>query len=195
MTALIRLHDAVFSRLQRALEGWALGLLARLVFAGTLLVYYWHSATTKVGEGVTGFFRIQDGAYWQMLGEPLVAEYNYDAGALPFFPYDLIVGFGTYAEFLLPLLIVLGLATRLASLGMIGFILVQSYVDITVHAADATTIGAWFDRFPDAAILDQRAFWIFGLTYLAVRGAGAVSLESLLAPRQPAPAAEEPGLA
>ena len=173
------LHRCVFGFAEAKLDGWFLGLLARLVFAAVLLVYYLNSAGTKVGEGIAGFFSIGDNAYFQIL--PSVVEaYGFDASQVPFFPWDIIVFAGTYAEFLLPILIVIGLFTRLASLGMIGFILVQSYVDIAFHGADAKTIGSWFDRFADAAILDQRALWVFLLLTLVVKGAGMVSLDSVL---------------
>ena len=56
-------------------------------------------------------------------------------GKVPLLPYGLVVTVGTYSEFLLPVLIVLGLFTRIAALGMIGFTLVQSFVDITWHGA------------------------------------------------------------
>jgi putative oxidoreductase len=78
---------------------------------------------------------------------------------------------------------VLGLFTRLAALGMIVFIAVQSYVDIAFHGADATTIGALFDRFPDAVISDQRVLWLMPLLYLVIKGAGVVSIDHLLARR------------
>ncbi len=176
---LISLHDGAFAAVESRTDGWLPGLLARFVFAAVLLVYYLNSAATKVGEGITGFFSVGDNAYFQIL--PSVVEaYGYDASQVPFFPWDLIVIAGTYAEFVLPILIVLGLFTRLAALGMIGFTLVQSYVDIAFHGVDAKTIGAWFDRFSDAAILDQRALWIFLLVYLVVKGAGAVSLDRVL---------------
>lgn len=183
---LVSFHGRVFGRIEARLDGWFPGLAARLAFAAVLLVYYLNSASTKVGEGIAGFFSIGDNAYFQIL--PSVVEaHGYDASQLSFFPWDIIVFAGTYAEFLLPLLIVLGLFTRLASLGMIGFIVVQSYVDIAFHGADEKTIGAWFDRFSDAAILDQRLLWVFLLTILVVKGAGAVSLDALLA-RAVAPA-------
>ena len=168
-------------------------MAARFLFAAVLLVYYLNSAATKVGEGVTGFFSVGDNAYFQIL--PSVVEaYGYDASQVPFFPYDLIVIAGTYSEFILPILIVLGLFTRIAALGMIGFTLVQSYVDIAFHGVDAKTIGAWFDRFSDAAIMDQRALWVFLLVYLVVKGAGAVSLDWVLGKKLLAkpPAAHQP---
>jgi putative oxidoreductase len=179
------LHRCSFGFAEARLDGWFLGLLARLVFAAVLLGYYLSSAGTKVGDGIAGFFMIGDNAYFQIL--PSVVEaYGYDASQVPFFPYDLIVIAGTYAEFFLPILIVLGLFTRLAALGMIGFILVQSFVDIAFHGADAETIGAWFDRIPDATILDQRALWVFLLLVLVVKGAGVVSLDGVLGKKIPA---------
>jgi putative oxidoreductase len=179
ITRLTALHGHIFGLAEARLDGWFLGLFARFVFAAVLLVYYLNSAATKVGEGIAGFFSIGDNAYFQIL--PSVVEaYGYDASQVPFFPWDLIVIAGTYAEFVLPLLIVLGLFTRLAALGMIGFIALQSYVDIAFHGADAATIGAWFDYLSNAAILDQRALWVFLLVTLAVKGAGAVSLDALL---------------
>jgi len=162
-------------------DGWLPGLLARVAFAAVLLVYYLNSAATKVGDGVLGFFTVGSNAYFQIL-PPVIEAYGYDASQVPFY-WDLVVAAGTYAEFLLPVLIVLGLFTRLAALGMIGFTLVQSFVDIAFHGAGAATIGAWFDRAPDAAILDQRLLWVFLLAILVVKGAGVVSLDGLLARR------------
>lgn len=183
---IIRLHDAVFAWIQRGLEDWFLGLLARLVFAGTLFMYFFRSAQTKVGEGLSGVFTVTDGAYVQIL--PKVMErVGYDTSQIELFPLGLIVYAGTYAEFVLPVLIVLGLATRLAALGMIVFVAVQSYVDIFQHAVTDETIGAWFDKDPAGAIADQRAFWVVLLAYLVVRGAGAVSLDAVLSRRAARP--------
>ncbi len=198
MIRLVALHDRLFAAIERAAEPWLLGLLARLLFAGVLFGYYWNSALTKIGEGLGGVFAIQDGAYWQMFGEATLAEYGYDASQLPLLPYDLMAVAGTYAEFLLPILIVLGLATRLAALGMAVFVLVQSWVDVTVHGLDAASIGALFDRLPNAAIWDQRSLWLFPLLYLVVKGAGLVSLDGLLRRRAALDAAsaaalDEPG--
>lgn len=176
---IINLHDRVFDAVQRSTEQWLPGLLARLVFAGVLLVYFLNSASKKLGEGFTGIFTVTDNAYFQIL-PPVVEQYGYDASRIPLFPWDIIVYLGTYSEILLPLLIVVGLFTRIAALGMIVFVIVQSYVDIAFHGVDAETIGAWFDRFSDAAIFDQRALWVFLLAYLLIRGAGKISLDHLI---------------
>ena len=183
LNALSNLHDSVFGGLQDGLEDWFLGLLARLVFAAVLFVYFFNSAMTKVGEGLFGFLTVTDNAYFQIL-PTVVEQYEFDASQIPFFPYQLIVMAGTYGEIILPILILIGLFTRIAALGMIVFVAVQSYVDVAFHGADEKTIGAWFDRLSDSVILDQRALWIFLLVYLVVRGAGAISLDYLFAGRR-----------
>ena len=50
-----RLHNAVFSGIERALGGWFPGLAARLVFASVLLRYFYNSAKTKIGDGYAGW--------------------------------------------------------------------------------------------------------------------------------------------
>lgn len=168
--------QAAGDALERALAGWFLGAAARFVFAAVLFGYYWTSAVTKLGDGALG---LGDGAYVQILPGRMAAA-GYDATQIALVPWGLIVALGTYAEFLLPALIVAGLATRLAAAGMIGFIAVQSWVDVAGHGADAATIGALFDRAPNAVILDQRALWLFLLAVLVAKGAGALSLDALL---------------
>ncbi|MFP3944228.1 MAG: DoxX family protein [Alphaproteobacteria bacterium] len=176
---LISVHTRAFGAIERSLDPWFTSLLARFTFAAVLLIYYLNSASTKVGEGLGGFFTIGDNAWFQIVPQAVEAH-GYDVSQVPFFPYGLMVVAGTYAEFFLPLLIVAGLFTRLAALGMIAFTLVQSYVDIAFHGVEQETIGSWFDRLSGAAILDQRALWVFLLLYLVIRGAGAVSLDHLL---------------
>ena len=54
-----------------------------------------------------------------------------------------VVAAGTWAEFILPLTILIGLLTRLSALGMIGFIIVKSLTDLYGHglAGDTKFIG------------------------------------------------------
>lgn len=169
------LHQRLFGAVESSLEGWFIQLGARLMFAATLVVYYLNSAATKLGDGVLGIFVPSSGAFAQIL--PSIAEqYYYDTSAIPFFPWHLIVIAGTVAEILLPVLIVAGLFTRLAALGMIGFVIVQTVVDIAFHAAEP---GAWFDL-QAGDLLDQRGLWVFLLLLLVVKGAGAFSVDALL---------------
>lgn len=173
------LHDATFATVERAVGAWLPGLLARVVFASVLLLYFLNSARTKVGEGLLGFFSVSDSAYYQ-IALPAVDAAGGDVSKVAFLPWGLVVHAGTYAEFVLPVLVVLGLLTRLSALGMLAFIAVQSYVDITVHqVGDAA--GLMFDRFPDGVIADQRLLWAFPLVYLVIKGAGVVSLDGLAA--------------
>lgn len=174
------LHGRVFGYLERLADGWLLGLIARFAFASVLWGYFLSSAKTKVGEGISGFFSIQPGAYYQ-IALPAVEAVGYDVDAVAFLPWGLMVVMGTYAEFILPLLIVVGLFSRIAALGMIVFITVQSLVDITVHKVGPETIGTVFDRFPDSVIADQRMLWLIPLTVIVLKGAGLLSLDGLLA--------------
>lgn len=180
VSTLVRLHATVFASLERAVEGWLPGLAARFSFLAVLYLYFLNSALTKVEPGTAGFFRIADGAYYQ-IALPAVEAAGGDVSDVAFLPWGLIVWAGTYAEFILPVLVVLGLFTRLAALGMVGFVLVQSYVDINIHQVGKETAGAWFDRFSDGLIFDQRTLWIFLLLYLAIKGAGTLSLDAALA--------------
>lgn len=151
---------------------------ARVIFAGVLFVYYWNSAVTKLGDGFFGFLFPSTGAYVQIFPKAMEAA-GYDVSQLGFFHWLVAVA-GMWAEFILPVLVVIGLATRLAALGMIGFVLVQSLVDITGHGLGAADIGAWFDGNPSALIMDQRAFWVFLLGYIVLRGAGPISVDAVL---------------
>ena len=108
---------------------------------------------------------------------------GYNEAELGFF-YDLVVFMGTYAEVILPLLIVVGLLTRLAAVGMIGFVIVQSIVDITGHGLAGKDVGRWFDGPPDAIIFDQRALWVFLLIVIFLKGAGPISVDRLLIKRK-----------
>lgn len=173
--SLIEHYRRTVRGLEATLDGWFLGFLARLVFLAVLVPYYLNSALTKFD----GPFSIADSAYYQ-IALPAVDAAGGDVSAVSFFPWGLVVVLGSYGEIILPLLVVAGLVTRIATFGMIGFIIVQTLTDILVHNVDATTIGALFDRFPDSVILDQRLLWIFPLVYLVVKGPGLVSLDKLL---------------
>ena len=157
-----------------------LPVLARFVFAAVLLVYYWNSGLTKI-DG----FGLSSGAYVQIFPKAMEAV-GYNTAELSIF-HTLVVLAGTVAEFLLPALIAVGLLTRLAAAGMIGFVVVQSLTDLFGHGgiAHEGTLGAWFDRFSDALILDQRAFWVLALLVLVMKGGGWLSLDRVLAARRP----------
>jgi putative oxidoreductase len=194
MNALLSIYDALVNAVERLTRGWFFGLFARFTFASALYFYFLNSAKTKVGDGILGFFSVSPNAYYQ-IALPAVEAAGGDVSQVAFFPWTLMVVAGTYAEFILPLLIIVGLFTRIAAVGMIVFIAVQSYVDIAVHQVGAETIGAMFDRFSDGLIADQRLLWIFPLVYLAVRGAGALSIDRVLTARRGSHRAAEANVA
>jgi putative oxidoreductase len=160
----------VLNRLGDAL----LPILARAAFAAVLLGYFWASALTKLD----GVFTPSPGAYAQIFPRAMEAA-GFDVSQMGLWRKLVVLG-GSWAELLLPTLIVLGLVTRLAALGMIGFVAVQSLTDIIGHKASAATIGIWFDRNSDALILDQRLLWVLLLLILVLKGAGPLSLDRLV---------------
>lgn len=181
MTRLIDLTQTLDRLLARLMHASLLPLLARGLFAAVLAGYFWASALTKL-DGVA----LSTGAYAQIFPRALAAV-GYDTSQLS--PYHtLVVAGGTLAEFILPALVILGLFTRAAALGMIGFILVQTLTDLIGHGgwAHAATLGRWFDRAPDAVILDQRSLWVMLLLVLVAQGGGALALDRAISPRHPA---------
>lgn len=159
---------------------WLVPTLARFLFASALMFYFWASGLTKLGDGIFGFLQPSVGAYAQIFPKAMEAVV-YDTSQLGVFHWLVVVA-GTWAEFILPALILAGLLTRLSALGMIGFIVVQSLTDLFGHGGieHTGTLGQLFDRFPDGIILDQRAFWVFALLVLVIKGAGPISLDRLL---------------
>ncbi len=174
-----------YDRIADNLSRWGdavLPTLARFTFAAVLLVYYWNSGMSKLGDGILGFLSPGSGAYVQIFPRAMEAA-GYDTAQLGWFHWAIVVA-GTWAEFILPALIVLGLLTRLAALGMIGFVVLQSLTDLYGHGGlDNGVLGAWFDRLSDGLILDQRAFWVLGMLVLVFKGAGPLSLDRVLARR------------
>lgn len=182
LDSIVRLHDRFFSRLQELTAGWFNGFAARFAFASLLLVYYLNSGWNKLGDGLFGFLSPSSSAFITIL-PPVMEQYGYDVSAIPFFPWHVIVLVGTWSELLLPILLVIGLFSRIAAIGMIVFVVVQSYVDVAYLGLEPKYIGAMFDRFPDAIIFDQRMLWIFVLLMIVVNGPGKLSLDHLLARR------------
>jgi len=178
MTAILALYTTATQKLEQA--DWLLPTLARLLFAAILLMYFWLSGLTKLGDGLFGIFSPSSGAYVQIFPRMMEAV-GYDTDQFGIIS-KLFVLAGTWAEFILPALIVLGLFTRLAALGMIGFVALQSLTDLYGHGGwnDPKVLGAWFDKVPDSIIMDQRAFWIFALLVLVIKGAGPLSFDRAL---------------
>lgn len=169
MNALIHLHNRLFEAFDRHADT-LVPTLARLVFAAVLFVYYWNSATLKIDGSI---FSPSAGAFGQIF--PAAAEAAlYDVTELNFIQ-RIILFAGTVAEFVLPVLILVGLLTRAAALGMIGFVVVQTLVDVTGHHVP---LGGLFDN--ALGLIDQRVMWSFLFLVMVIKGAGPLSLDRLL---------------
>jgi putative oxidoreductase len=138
---------AAWNRVADALERWIghslIALAARFAIAGIFLL----SGRTKV-EG------------WLTVSDTAIALFA-DEYKVPLLPPALAAHLATYAEHLFPVLLVLGLSTRLSALALLGM---TAVIQIFVY--------------PDA--WPTHLSWAALLLYLAGRGAGAVSLDRVL---------------
>lgn len=172
MTALSRLQNIVFDPMDR--DDWLLPTIARLVFLAVFSVYFFNSAGTKIEGGLTS---PSAGAFAQIF--PAAAEaVLYDVTQLTQFQ-RIVILLGTLAEYVLPVLIVVGLFTRFAALGMIGFVVVQTIVDVTGHGV---SLGQWFNNAPE--LIDQRSLWVFLLVVPFIKGAGPFSVDRFFASKR-----------
>ena len=152
--------------------------MARFTFASVIFLFLYNSALTKFGGAPFGLGP-GDNVFSQMLGETFWVDYGGDPSAVPAFMTP-VAWAGMYGELILPILVVIGLFTRIAALGMIVFVFVMSYVDVNLHGLDAKSVGSFFDGDPGALIYDQRLLWVLLLMVLVVRGAGPFSLDAIL---------------
>jgi putative oxidoreductase len=100
---------------------------------------------------VDGLLTVNDNAYTLFQEEYKV----------PLLPPEIAAHMAAYAEHLLPLLLVLGLATRLSALGLLGM---TAVIQVFVY--------------PDA--WPTHLTWAVALLYLAGRGAGSLSVDQRL---------------
>ena len=128
---------------ERFLPPWLLLLVARLGVANV----FWMSGRTKV----EGLLTLKPSTLY-------LFEYEYK---VPLLPSDFAAYAATYAEHLLPILLVLGLFTRFSALGLIAMTLViQLFV------------------LPDG--WPTHLLWMAPLLVIVRYGAGAISLDKLL---------------
>lgn len=180
MTALINLYLRLAHFIEYGIGALIMPALARFVFAALFAVYYWNSFLTKAGADYSGLFQPSFNAFAQIF--PKGAEaISYDISQATAFQKAIVLA-GTWAELVLPALIIVGLFTRLAAIGMVGFVVLQTLTDLYGHnvIADSKTFGAWFDGAPDSIIMDQRALWVMLLLVIVFRGAGRLSLDEII---------------
>ncbi len=179
MTALINFYLRLAHMIEFRIGAFVMPTLARFVFAALFALYYWNSAVTKLGGDISGLWEPSFNAFAQIFPKGAEAA-GYDIAQASAFQKIVILA-GTWAEFILPALIIIGFFTRFAALGMVGFVIVQTLTDLLGHNLidDPKTLGAWFDGAPDSIIMDQRALWIMLLLVLVFRGAGPLSIDQL----------------
>ncbi|MBL8349702.1 MAG: DoxX family membrane protein [Burkholderiaceae bacterium] len=151
-----RLYARLTHLLQRIPHS-AVALLARFSIAAV----FWQSGQTKV-EGfalnlVSGEFTLG----WPRLSDSALALFR-DEYRLPLLAPELAAPLAAIAEHLLPLALLLGLATRLSALGLLGM---TAVIQVFVYPGAYATHGTW------AALL----------LYLMVQGPGSLSMDHGLA--------------
>lgn len=147
MSSVFSLYDRLVEFLSsRWFEGLAL-LFTRVALAGV----FWRSYTTKVEEGT--WFQISDITYF-------LFESEYAGVPLP---SDIAAPMATYAEFVFPILLVLGLATRFASASLLVMTMV---IQFFVYPE------AWWS---------VHLLWTAMALVLLSRGAGVFSLDAAIA--------------
>jgi putative oxidoreductase len=136
-------YNRMAARLERRLAHDLLALVNRIGIAAVFFL----SGRTKV----EGWLTVSNGAY---------ALFR-DEYRLPLVPPELAAHLAAYAEHLFPVLLVLGLMTRLSALALLGMtVVIQVFV------------------YPDA--WPTHLSWAGLLLYLVARGPGRLSLDTLL---------------
>lgn len=127
------------------LERFPISVL-QLLFRISIAAVFWNSGLTKI-------------ASWQSTVVLFRDEYR-----VPVLPPEIAAALAASVELTCPVLLVLGLATRLATLPMLGMTFV---IEAFVYPED------WIEHL----------IWASLLLFILTRGAGAISLDRWLAPR------------
>ncbi|WP_309603104.1 DoxX family protein [Sphingomonas sp.] len=146
MSKAIAAYNRVVGALESKLsEGVAL-LVLRVAFAGI----FWRSGRTKIAEGS-----------WITLSDTTKALFRDEYAGVPL-PPDLAAVAATAAEHLFPILLLVGLATRLSAMALLGMtFIIQLFV------------------FPDAW-WPVHSLWVAMALILIARGGGLFSVDQLL---------------
>jgi putative oxidoreductase len=145
-----------YDRIVTLLSGRAAESVALLFVRVALAAIFWFSGRTKVEEG--SLLTVSENAIYQFSEEPF--------SNVPLLPSDFAAYLTTYAEHFLPMLLILGLFTRLSALALLGMTLV---IQIFV--------------FPEA-FWQVHIIWVALTLVLITRGGGRFSLDALLNQRR-----------
>lgn len=142
---------APYNRIVAMLSDSWIEQLTLLIVRVSLAGIFWRSGRTKVDEGS-----------WLSVSDTSKFLFKEEYSAVPL-PAELAAYLATYAEHLFPLLLVIGLCTRLSALALLGMTMV---IQIFVYPE------AWWS---------VHIIWVALALVLIVRGGGRFSLDALLA--------------
>ena len=141
------------NKLLAAIPEWVVNLAMRLV----IFKVFWFAVQTKIsGLTIAG----QHFAFWNITDNTfLLFDFEY---GIPYLPTTLSAYMGTFGEFFLSLMILFGLLTRFAALGLL-----------------VMTLVIQFFVYPDAW-WSVHVYWVLPLLYLMKNGGGRLSIDRLL---------------
>lgn len=159
MSDVLKIFVDAPARLFSRIPDGATALLARVSIAAT----FWRSGQTKI-QGLA--IDLVEGRFefgWPRFADATIDLFR-DEYRLPFLPPEWAAGLASAAEHVFPILLLLGLATRLSAAALLMMTLV---IQIFVYPS------AW----------PVHGLWAVALLFLMAKGAGAVSLDHLLRAR------------
>jgi putative oxidoreductase len=164
MQAQINLHSvrswqSTFVSLCNRIPDSIIALIARFSIAAV----FWKSGQTKVEGFAIDLFSGEFSLGWPRLSDSAVALFK-DEYRLPLLPPELAAPMAAFAEHFFPILILLGLATRLSALALLGM---TAVIQLLVYPGAYPTHGVW------AAVL----------LYLVAHGPGKASVDHCMAKR------------
>lgn len=148
-----------FTRLCERIPNTLLAFVARFSIAAV----FWKSGETKIQGFAVDIVSREFTLGWPRLSDSVVELFR-DEYHLPLIPPEIAAPMAAFAEHFFPILILLGLATRLSALGLLGMTMT---IQLFVYPDAYPTHGTW------AAVL----------LYLMAYGPGKLSLDHWIARR------------
>ena len=142
-----------FIRIAGRIPNTLLAFVARFSIAAV----FWKSGQTKIQGFAVDIVNGEFALGWPRLSDSVVELFR-DEYRLPLIPPEIAATLAAFAEHILPVLILLGIATRLSALGLLGMTLT---IQLFVYPDAYPTHGTW------AAVL----------LYLMVHGPGKLSVD------------------
>lgn len=150
--------SSLYGRITGILSGTIFESIALLLTRIALAGIFWRSYETKVEEGT-----------WLTINEVQYFIFENEFAGLPL-PSNIAVPMATYAEFLFPILLVIGLASRLSAAVLMAMALV---IQVFVFPTSDHFFGWAITVIAMAAFIISRGPGIFSLDALVTRTLGA----------------------